>query len=211
MKRAHLLTSLCVAGVLSTGVASVGCGRADGPETSASAEAGEAHGDAGRSAQPGMPEHGQDLAVSGCLTANIDGRSYALTPSDATPSAAGETLQMAGRETITYELVGNAEDFRRHANTLVTARGRTDASARREAEMERTDEAEQQPAAGTKDTPTVETKEEVEVNVQRLHVASVVGTGNPCPSLGQGDGRATGAPAPAGTGGGSQPRPEGQR
>ena len=93
-------------------------------------------------------------------------------------------MQMPGRETVTYELVGNAEDFRRHANTIVTARGREDAGARREADAERKDEAEQRPAPGASGTPTVETKEEVEVNVRRLQVASVVATGNACPSLG---------------------------
>ena len=50
--------------------------------------------------------------------------------------------------------------------------------------MERTDEAEQQPAAGTSQTPTVETKEEVDVNVRRLAVTTVVATGTTCPSIG---------------------------
>lgn len=215
MKRAHFLTSLCLTGLLSAGVASVGCNRSEEPETNASGAVQEAGSDrAAQSAPAGMPEHGQDTTVTGCLTANIDGRSYALTPSDANRTAAGQSMQMPGRETVTYELVGDAADFQRHVNTVVTARGQSDASAAREAEVEREDESEQRPAAGVKDTPTVETKEEVEVNVRRLHVASVVGTGDACPSLGPGGGRATEAPrapgaatTPGAPKGGTTPRP----
>jgi len=151
---------------------------------------------------------GPEISVTGCLTANVDGRSYALTPSDTTGTPSERTMQMPGRETVTYELVGNGEDFRRHANTVVTVRGTEDASARRQSDIERKDEAAQRPAAGTKDTPTVETKEEVDVNVRRLHAGNIVATGDACPSMGSQGGASTDAPKRNGAakqGGSSRP------
>jgi hypothetical protein len=199
MKRTHLLANLSLVGVLSVGVAMTsGCGRSD--ESEAAREAG-ATGTTDTQAQA-MPANGQDLTVTGCLTANIDGRSYALTPSDSPNTPTGAGLAMPGRSTVTYELVGNAEDFRPHANMVVTARGREDASAMREAEVEREDEGQARGAQVGEGTPTVETKEEVEVNVRRLHVTSVVASGSECPSLGPSDGTATGA---APTGGATRP------
>lgn len=199
MKRTQLLANLSLVGVLSVGVAMTsGCGRSD--ESEAAREAGAGTTDATQA--HGMPANGQDLTVTGCLTANIDGRSYALTPSDSPHTPSGAGLAMPGRSTITYELVGNTEDFRPHANTVVTARGREDASASREAEVEREDEGQARGSQVGEGTPMVETKEEVEVNVRRLHVTSVVASGDACPSLGPTDGTATGAPT-AGAGGAS--------
>ena len=162
-----------------------------------------------------MPKHGQDLTITGCLTASIDGRGYALTPTDTPATPSSEALQVPGRKTLTYELLGNPEELRPHVNTVVTARGRASATDPREAEMERKDESQQRPAAGTKDTPTVETKEEVDVNVRRLHVASISGSGEACPSIGK-MGPATDAPGAskpaekARPKSGTRPRPEGR-
>src|SRR5918993_1797415 len=171
MKRMPLLSRLCVIAISSSTLLAGGCRDTgdqahDSPATKA-----------GLSSEPGpVPAAGEtntargpEVSVTGCLTANIDGRSYALTPSDTSATASERTLQMPGRDTVTYELVGNSEEFRPHANSVVTVRGREDASARRDSEVERKDEAEQRPAAGAKDTPTVETKEEVDINVRRLH------------------------------------------
>ena len=183
MKRTPLFTRLCTTVLLSSGVVlAAGCGGADdqpdGNTSQASAPATE----------DSTMARGPEISVTGCLTANLDGSSYALTPTPATAAgsapAAAATPTTPTAQTFTYELVGDVEDFRRHANTVVTARGREDASMRREGDMERTDEAEQQPAAGTSQTPTVETKEEVDVNVRRLAVTTVVATGTTCPSIG---------------------------
>ena len=188
MKRTYLLNRVCTAGVVSMAtVFASGCGSGhEQPNSTTAASAGGA-----ASAPTDSTALGPEISVTGCLTANLDGGSYALTPTDTPPTSAERSMQMPGRETVTYELVGNAEDFRRHANTVVTARGREDASARREADAERKDEAEQRPAPGTSDTPTVETKEEVEVNVRRLAVSSVVAAGATCPSMGGGDNPST--------------------
>lgn len=206
MKRTHLLANLSLVGVLSVGVAMTsGCGRSG--ESDSAREAG-ATGTSDTQAH-GMPANGQDLTVTGCLTANIDGRSYALTPSDSPNTPAGAGLAMPGRKTVTYELVGNTEDFRPHANMVVTARGREDGSATRTAEVEREDEGQARGAQVGEGTPTVETKEEVDVSVRRLHVTTVMATGEACPSLGPNDGTATGAPAtggaPGSTGGAATP------
>ena len=212
MTRATSLNRLCVITLSSAMLFGAGCRHSDDADReNATGTAGTAA--TGTTAGDGSGARGPEVSVTGCLTANIDGRSYALTPSDTASTPSERTLQVPGRETFTYELVGNSEDFRRHANTVVTVRGREDASARREADVERKDEAEQPPAAGSKDTPTVETKEEVEVNVRRLHADSVVASGNACPSLAPQSGSATEAPTGGAckTQGGTGPRPGEQR
>jgi len=97
--------------------------------------------------------------------------------------------------------VGNAADFEGRANTIVTATGREDVSVARDAGVERKDEATQPAATGSSGTPTVETKEEVEVNVKRLHVTRVVATGEACPSTQPSGGAAMEPPAPTRPGG----------
>lgn len=161
---------------------SAGCGRSDAPET-----AGGRQAPAGQAAAPAGTDlpRGQDLTVTGCLTASIEGQSYALTPTDVAQTATqGGARPTSARPTFTYELVGSVEDFRRHANTVVTARGREDASVRKDADVTRKSEATSKPAAGAGATPTVEVKEEAAIEVRRLHVTSVVPTGNTCPSFG---------------------------
>lgn len=193
MKRLPLLRSVCVIPISAVMLFGAGCGRSDEATNNKNAPA---DGVPNTGAAPVAEEaRGPEMTVTGCLTANPDGRGFALTPSDTANTPAERTMQMPGRQTVTYELVGNSADLTPHANTVVTVRGREDASARREADVERKDETEQQPAAGVKDTPTVETKEEVDVNVRRLHADSVVPSGNACPSIGRMGGKAT-EPAP---------------
>ena len=195
MNRMLLLSRLCVVAASSATLLAGGCRDTDqAHDNPAQKASGSAEPGTAPSGGETTAARGPEMSVTGCLTANVDGRSYVLTPSDTSGTPSERTMQMPGRETVTYELVGNGEEFRRHANTVVTVRGREDASARRESDIERKDEAEQRPAAGVKDTPTVETKEEVEVNVRRLHAESVVASGNACPSLGQPSGRSTDAP-----------------
>lgn len=188
MTRKHVLNRFCMAAVISSAALfAAGC-RGDGEEAETVSTG------TGETASTSTEARGPEISVTGCLTANLEGTSYALTPSDTATSAADRAIQMPGRETITYELVGNPEDFRGHANMVVTARGREDASVRRDADIERTDEAEQRPAPGSTDTPSVETTEEVGVNVRRLDVVTVVASGENCPSVGGQDNPSTAPP-----------------
>lgn len=212
MERKLSLSRLCAISLASVTLFAGGCRDTDdAAHDSAARSAGGSESAA--PAGDANAARGPEISVTGCLTANIDGRSYALTPSDTAGTPSERTLQVPGRETVTYELVGNGEDFRRHANTVVTVRGREDASARREQDVEHEAKAEQPPAAGAKDTPTVETKEEVEVNVRRLHADNVVASGSACPSIAPQTGPSTDAPkgATGTTQGGSAARPGEQR
>ena len=62
-------------------VAATACNRAETPAATT---------DSAAATTPATPEHGQDLSVTGCLTAGLDGRSFALTPSDTRPNEAGQ-------------------------------------------------------------------------------------------------------------------------
>lgn len=188
MKRLPLLQSLCAVPITAVLLLGAGCGPSDEANNRNAPDEGVPSSGTAPAAEAAR---GPEMTVTGCLTANPDGRGFALTPSDTANTPAERAMQMPGRETVTYELVGNSAELTPHANSVVTVRGREDASARREADVERSDEAEQQPAPGAKDTPTVETTEEVDVNVRRLHASNVVPTGNACPSIGRMGGKAT--------------------
>lgn len=156
----------------------VGCGSNDGRTSQSDAV------DATR-APASDDARGPEITITGCLTANPDGRGYALSPADTATTPAERSLQMPGRETVTYELVADTAALRPHANSVVSVRGREDASARRETDVSRSAEVEQPSAAGVDDTPTVETTEEIGLNVRRFHVDTVVDSGSACPSIGR--------------------------
>ena len=133
----------------------------------------------------GQQGSGQETTVTGCLTANLDGRSYAITPAEQSGRAAqlGRTTTRV-RPTFTYELVGKAEEFRTHANKIVTARGRVDSSVQKEAAVSTTTESSAKAASGSSATPTVEVKEQAQIEARRLHVTSLSSEGAACPSMG---------------------------
>ena len=113
---------------------------------------------------------GDTVTIAGCLSTGQDGR-FALT---AAPGAAVATTARAmddERDTHSYVLVGG-ENLQAHVGKRVEVIGTLSGGTQ---DMERTDtkKTESAPAASGGDTPTVKTKEEIDLQVRQLNVQRV--------------------------------------
>jgi hypothetical protein len=122
---------------------------------------------------------GPEVTVTGCLTGGREANAFALTAAR-DPLASG-TLQVGRGEvpTYTYELVGATNDLAQHVGRHVEIRGRVDPDVKESVDVENKTRDEQ-PARTGQGTPSVETREEVEVDVRRLHVLSATPTDRRC-------------------------------
>ena len=128
---------------------------------------------------PPRAERGDDpISVEGCLTAGPEQQKFVLTAAS-TPMTT-TTARVAGQTqpTFTYELVGG-QNLGQHAGQQVTVRGRLD-EEKDDAEFEREREAVVDEPTPRGETPTVTSTEQVEVEVRRIFVEAVEGTGQPC-------------------------------
>ncbi len=111
------------------------------------------------------------FTVEGCLSAGTDGR-MVLT---AAPDAAGATAARIGmgtdRETHSYVLLGG-ENLQAHLGKRVQIAGTLVGDTQ---DLEQTEKAksESAPASAGGETPTVKTKEEIDVEIRQLNVANV--------------------------------------
>lgn len=125
---------------------------------------------------------GDQVTVTGCLTAAPDGGAYVLTAnrnaltSGALYSGDGEV------PTYTYELVPGSADLTPHVGREVAITGAIDDDVKDEVEVddEKTTTEPETQVGDDKVTPAIETDTEMEIQVRRLHVASVQATGNSC-------------------------------
>ena len=170
-------TGLFVGLIFSVAVGSAACSRT-------AEERGEAQ-QAALAARDGAS--GDDVTVTGCLTAAADRAAFVVT---ADPNALTSGALHAGSgetPTYTYELTGNTGDLASHVGKQVQVVGRLDDD--RDDEVEVDDEVEtklpETRSGDDKVTPAIETDTEININVRRLHVASVTQTGKLCLSNGQ--------------------------
>ena len=139
-------------------------------------------GRAQESALAADPAKGDEVKVTGCLTAAADRGAFIVTANrDALTSGAlyansGET------PTFTYELTGNTADLAAHVNQQVEVTGAVDDDARNRAKVDQEETVKHPEVQSGKDkvVPAIETDTEMDINVRRLNVASVRPTGRPC-------------------------------
>lgn len=171
-------TGLLVGIICSVAVGAGACNRAD--DRAAQQEAAIEARDGGAS--------GDEVTVTGCLTAAADGNAYALTAartaltSGAMHSGTGET------PTYTYELMGNTGELKEHVGRQVEVTGRVDPDRRDRENVDEKEKTElpETPSGDRNVTPAIETETEMRINVRRLEVRSVTETGRACvPSEGQ--------------------------
>jgi hypothetical protein len=113
---------------------------------------------------------GDTVTIAGCLTAGEDGR-FALT---AAPDAAVATAARAmdnERDTHSYVLVGG-DNLQAHLGKRVEVVG-TLSGKTQDFEREATKKTEAAPATTGGDTPTVKTKEDIDLEVRQLNVREV--------------------------------------
>lgn len=146
-------TLICAAAALNLAIAAA-CSSARGDEPKA--------GDRSSSS-------GDTVTIAGCLSAGADGR-FALT---AAPDAAVATTARAmdnERDTHSYVLVGG-DNLQAHLGKRVEVVG-TLMGKTQDFEREATKKTESTPETG-KDTPTVKTKEDIDLEVRQLNVREV--------------------------------------
>ena len=140
---------------LNFAVAGVGCSSARGDE---------------READKIANSSGDTVTIAGCLSAGQDGR-FALT---AAPGAAVATAARAmddERDTHSYVLVGG-DNLQAHLGKRVEVIG-TLSGGTQDVEQKDTKKTESAPATSGGDTPTVKTKEEIDLEVRQLNVRQV--------------------------------------
>jgi hypothetical protein len=123
---------------------------------------------------------GPEVTITGCLTGGREANAFVLTPSR-DPLATG-TLQASRGEapTYTYELVGLPADLAPHVGRLVEIRGRVDPDVKESVDIE-SKTRDEQPAVRTgQETAAVETRQEIEVDIRRLHVLAATPTDRRC-------------------------------
>ena len=156
-------TLLSVAAALNMAIAGAACSSARGNEDAA-----------------GTPSSGSGDAVviAGCLSGTQDGR-FALTAAPGpTASVAARSIAGDERETQSYVLVGG-DNLQAMIGKRVEVTG-TVAGREGEIEHDAKKETEQPNATGGDERPTVETKEEIEVEYRQLHVQQVKEVAGEC-------------------------------
>ena len=147
-------TLICAAAALNLAIA-VACSSARGDE---------------RKGEDAAKGSGDTVTIAGCLSASDDGR-FALT---AAPDAAVATAARAmdnERDTYSYVLVGG-ENLQAHLGKRVEVIG-TLTGKTQDFEREATRKTDAPPAISGGDTPTVKTKEDIDMTVRQLTVREV--------------------------------------
>lgn len=132
--------------------------------------------------KPNMPKvQGREATLTGCLTAAADGRGYALTTTDPDPLATAVANVVTDvRPTFTYELVGDLSKLRPFAGQRVTIKGRVDRGLKKDVEVDKTSKGAPRNTSGEK--AQVKVTEEAEIEVRRMQVMDVSGSGETCKS-----------------------------
>jgi hypothetical protein len=115
---------------------------------------------------------GDTVTVEGCLNSSADGR-FALTaaPGAAVSATARATGLDNDRDTNSYVLIGG-DNLQAHLGKRVEVIG-TLSGSKKEVEQKDTKKTESTSAVGGSETPTVKTKEEIDLEVRQLNVRQV--------------------------------------
>ena len=128
------------------------------------------------------PAKGDEVTVTGCLTADADRAAFVVT-ADRNALTSGALYANSGETpTFTYELTGNTSDLAAHANRQVKVTGRIDDDRKDRVVVDEEETTKHPEVQSGKDkvAPAIETDTEMNINVRRLQVASVTPTGRPC-------------------------------
>ena len=148
-------TLFCVAAALNMSIAGAACSSARGNEEAATR---------------GASGSGDTVTIAGCLSGE-HGRFALIAAPDPTAAVASRAVAGNERETQAYVLTGG-DNLQAMVGKRVEVVG-TVSGREREIEHDAKKEAEQPNATGGNEKPTVETKEEVEVEYRQLHVQQV--------------------------------------
>jgi hypothetical protein len=130
------------------------------------------------------------IEVTGCLSANRDTNQYVLTANSTALTSMTNRAGAGEAETFHYQLVGG-NDLQQYVGKEVVVKGVKKGHGK-DVNIESKEKTEGAPtkSRGDQVTPAIESKEEIEMQVEQLNVASIAPTGGACPvSQGSGERR----------------------
>ena len=121
------------------------------------------------------------VSVTGCVTANRDTNQFVLTANTSALTSLTNRAGAGEAETFHYQLVGGA-NLPSYVGKEVVVTGSVEGDGKDvniEAKDKTTEPSTTTPRGDTV-TPAIETKQEIEIQVERLNVATINLTGAPC-------------------------------
>jgi hypothetical protein len=121
------------------------------------------------------------VSVTGCLTANAQTNQYVLTANSTALTSLTNRAGAGEAETFHYQLVGGT-DLPSYIGKEVVVTGSVEGDGK-DVNMKEKDKSTEPPTTtprGDTVTPAIETKQEIEIQVERLNVATIKPTGAAC-------------------------------
>ena len=119
------------------------------------------------------------VEVTGCLTADPQTNRFVLTAHSNSLSALTNRAAAGEAESYHYQLVGGS-DLQAMVGKEVKVTGDMLGKGK-DVDVKRTEKSVEAPATGARDAqPAVKTTEEIEMQVEQLHVDAISATGNSC-------------------------------
>lgn len=134
------------------------------------------------SAQRALPDKDQ-VEVTGCLTANTETNQFVVTATKTVFTSLTNRAGAGEAESFHYQLVGG-NNLQQYIGKEVVVKGSVEGDGD-DVNLESKDREVREPKSrGEEVTPAIESKHEIEMQVERLNVASITPTGSRC-QLGQ--------------------------
>lgn len=125
-------------------------------------------------------DDGDQIEVTGCLTANAETNQFVLTANQsALTSLANRAAATGEAESFHYQLMGGS-NLQQYAGKEVVVKGSVEGKGTDVNMVSKEKPASEPKSRGEEVTPAIESKEEIEMQVERLNVASVTPTGGAC-------------------------------
>ena len=120
-----------------------------------------------------------EIEVTGCMTANADTNQFVLTANQNALTSLTNRAGAGEAESFHYQLVGGS-DLQQYVGKEVVVKGKKMGKGA-DVNIETKDKPAIEPDPRNKDvTPAIESTQEIEMQVERLNVASVTPTGSAC-------------------------------
>jgi hypothetical protein len=120
------------------------------------------------------------IEVTGCLTANAETNQFVLTANQSTLTSLANRAAATGEaESFHYQLMGGS-NLQQYVGKEVVVKGSVEGKGTDVNIVAKEKSATEPKSRGDEVTPAIESKEEIEMQVERLNVASVTPTGGAC-------------------------------
>jgi len=124
-----------------------------------------------------LPDRDQ-VEVTGCLTANTDLNQFVLTANSTALTSLTNRAGGGQAETFHYQLVGGT-NLEQYVGKEVAVKGSVEGKTK-DVDIESKEGTTKDKSRGEEATPAIQSKSEIDMQVQRLNVASITPTGSAC-------------------------------